>query len=205
MGPCIPTPDANETRPYTFRYSVLPHDGGWTDIASYRHGMELNMPLMALQMSPRDNIVKSYGGEKETEINVTNVISDIEPEGYLMSFSFLEIEPKNIVLSTLKICDNMESDNKYHDETVKIRHNNINKNIAIVRFYETEGKKETTARLTFSKKMTNVSITDLLEHETTNTTEHVNKKEESDIEIIDNHIIELKVGPFKIVTLKVEF
>ena len=205
MGPCIPTPDANETRPYTFRYSVLPHDGGWTDIASYRHGMELNMPLMALQMSPSDNIVKSYGGEKEPEINVTNEISDIEPERYLMSFSFLEIEPKNIVLSTLKICDNMESDNKYHDETVKIRHNNINKNIAIVRFYETEGKKETTARLTFSKTMTNVSITDLLEHETTNTTEHVNKKEESDIEIIDNHIIELKVGPFKIVTLKVKF
>ncbi|HXP52268.1 MAG TPA: hypothetical protein VN922_20090, partial [Bacteroidia bacterium] len=59
--------------------------------------------------------------------------------------------------------------------------------------------------LTFSKTMTNVSITDLLEHETTNTTEHVNKKEESDIEIIDNHIIELKVGPFKIVTLKVKF
>jgi len=211
MGPCIPTPDANETRPYTFRYSVLPHDGGWTDIASYRHGMELNMPLMALQMSPRDNIVKSYGGEKETEINVKNQ-KDIEPEEkserYLInpnSFSFLEIEPKNIVLSTLKLCDNIESDNKYHDEIVKIRHNNINKNTAIVRFYETEGKKETTARLTFNKTITNVSITDLLEHETTNTTKHVNEKEESDIKIIDNHIIELEVGPFKIVTLKVEF
>jgi len=86
-----------------------------------------------------------------------------------------------------------------------MRQNNFNKNIAIVRFYETEGKKETTARLTFSKTITNVSITDLLEHDRTNTTEHVNEKEESDIKIIDNHIIELKVGPFKIVTLKIKF
>jgi alpha-mannosidase len=192
MGPCIPTPDANETRPYKFRYSVLSHDGGWTDVASYRHGMELNMPLMALQMkSKSDDIVRSYGSEKETEIDVRNQINDIEPEGYLInpaSFSFLEIEPKNIVLRTLKLSDNIESDNKYHDEIVKIRRNNIDKNTAIVRFYETEGKKETTARLTFSKTITNVSITDLLEHETTNTTEHVNEKKESDIKIIDNHI-----------------
>jgi len=121
------------------------------------------------------------------------------------SFSFLEIEPKNIVWSTLKLCDNTESDNKYDNKIIKIRHNNINKNIAIVRFYETEGKKETTAQLIFSKTITNVSITDLLEHETTNTTEYVDEKEESDSKIIDNHIIELEVGPFKIVTLKVEF
>lgn len=206
MGPCIPTPDANETRPYKFRYSVLPHDGGWTDVASYRHGMELNMPLMALQMkSQNDNFVRSYGIEK-AELDVKNQINDIEPEGYLMnpnSFSFLEIEPKNIVLSTLKLGDNIESDNKY--EMVKIGHNNINKNTAIVRFYETEGKKETTARLTFSKTITNVSITDLLEQETINTTEPLNEKDESDIKIIENHIIELEVGPFKIVTLKVKF
>ena len=108
-------------------------------------------------------------------------------------------------MSTLKLCDNIESDNKYHEEIVKIRDNNINKNTAIVRFYETEGKKETTARLTFSKTITNVSITDLLENERTSITEYVNEKEESDIKIIDNHIIELEVGPFKIVTLKVEF
>jgi alpha-mannosidase len=167
------------------------------------------MPLMALQMEiQNDNIVRSYGRKKETELDIKNQINDIEAEGYLInpnSFSFLEIEPKNIVLSTLKLSDNIESDNKYHDEMVKIRHNNINKNTAIVRFYETEGKKETTARLHFSKTIKNVSITDLLEHETRNTTEPLNEKEESDIKIIDNHIIELEVGPFKIMTLKVKF
>src|SRR5215467_2806694 len=111
----------------------------------------------------------------------------------------------NRTLSTLKLCVNIESDNKYYDEIAKIRDNNINKNTAIVRFYETEGKKETTARLIFSKTIINVSITDLLEHERTNKTEHVNEEEESYIKIIDNHIIELEVGRFKIVTLKVEF
>ncbi|HYA85332.1 MAG TPA: glycoside hydrolase family 38 C-terminal domain-containing protein [Candidatus Bathyarchaeia archaeon] len=209
MGPCIPTPDANETRPYKFRYSVLPHDGCWKDVACYRHGMELNMPLMALQMkSQNDNIVRSYGIEKETELDIKKRINDIESKGYLMnpnSFSFLEIEPKNIVLSTLKLSDNIDSDNKYHDERVRIGHNNIDKNSAIIRFYETEGRKETRVRLTFGKTVTNVSITDLLEHETKNGTEHVDEKEEFDIKIIENHIVELEVGPFKIVTLKVKF
>jgi alpha-mannosidase len=211
MGPCIPTPDAKETRPYKFRYSVLPHDGSWTDVASYRHGMELNMPLIALQMkSDSDKIVPSYGSEKETQMGVKDQINDTGAEEYLInssSFSFLEIEPKNIVLSTLKLSDNIESDNnnnRYNDERLKIRDNKTNKIIAIVRFYETEGKKETTARLTFSKTVTNVSITDLLENETTNTSKHVNEKE-SDIKIIDNRIIEVEVGPFEIVTLKVKF
>jgi hypothetical protein len=74
---------------------------------------------------------------------------------------------------------------------VKIRDNKTNKNTADVRFCDTEGKKETTARLSFSKTITNVSITDLLENETTNTTKQVNEKEEFDIKIIDNHIIEV--------------
>jgi alpha-mannosidase len=207
MGPCIPTPDANETRPYKFRYSVLPHDGGWTDVASYRHGMELNMPLISMQMKNKsDNIVRSFSKRKK-DIEVKNQ-QDIEPEGYLInpnSFSFLEIEPKNIMLSTLKLSDNIESTDKYQDEKIKIRNNNINKSAAIVRFYETEGKKGTTARLIFSKTITNVSITDLLENETTKMTEHINEKEGSDIKILDNHIVEVGVGPFKIVTLKVKF
>ena len=49
MGPCVPTPDAAETRPYIFRYSALPHDGDWKQAASYRHGMEINMPLISIQ------------------------------------------------------------------------------------------------------------------------------------------------------------
>ena len=39
MGPCVPTPDAAEIKPYTFRYSALPHEGDWKHAASYRHGM----------------------------------------------------------------------------------------------------------------------------------------------------------------------
>jgi hypothetical protein len=50
-----------------------------------------------------------------------------------------------------------------------------------------------------------VSITDLVENETTNATEHISEKQESDIKIVDNHIVEVGVGPFKIVTLKVKF
>jgi hypothetical protein len=230
MGPCIPTPDATEMRPYIFRYSVLPHDGSWIDVASYRHGMELNMPLIALQMkASSDNIIQhsqdhlqgvSYGSDEEKGVQVKDQNTDIGREKHVLkpsSFSFLEIEPKNIVLSTLKLSDNSESgnntssnsngidivssnaDNRYDDEMVEIRDNGTNKDTIIVRFYETEGKKETTARLRFGKRIRDVSITDLLENETRKTTNQF------DIKIIDNQIIEMEVSPFKIVTLKVKF
>ena len=51
MGPCVPTPDAAEIKPYTFRYSALPHEGDWKHAASYRHGMEINMPLISSQLA----------------------------------------------------------------------------------------------------------------------------------------------------------
>ena len=124
MGPCIPTPDATEMRPYIFRYSILAHDGSWIDVASYRHGMELNMPLIALQMkSGSDNIVQhsqddlqvvSYGIDEEKEVQVKDQNTDIRRVEHVLkpsSFSFLEIEPKNIVLSTLKLSDNSEGGN----------------------------------------------------------------------------------------------
>ena len=70
--------------------------------ASYRHGMEINMPLVSLQ--------------------VTKKIENTEYKNrYLGRFSFLEIDPKNILLSALR----MSEDNKS----------------VIVRFFETEGKK----------------------------------------------------------------
>ena len=40
-GPCIATPDAAEKRPYTFKYSLLPHNGDWRDASSYKEGNKL--------------------------------------------------------------------------------------------------------------------------------------------------------------------
>ena len=51
MGPCIPTPDATETRPYTFNYSILPHEDSWNEATTYRHGIEINMSLIAIQIN----------------------------------------------------------------------------------------------------------------------------------------------------------
>jgi alpha-mannosidase len=125
MGPCVPTPDAAEVRPYTFRYSVLPHDGDWKKAASYRYGMEINMPLVSIQ--------------------ITKKIEDTKRKNrYLGRFSFLEIRPKNILLSAFK----MSEDNKS----------------VIVRFFETEGKRAV-ASLKFGKIIKSGVITDLLENE----------------------------------------
>jgi alpha-mannosidase len=53
MGPCVPTPDAAEMVPYTFRYSVLPHEEGWRETGTYRHAIEFNMPLIAIHLAGR--------------------------------------------------------------------------------------------------------------------------------------------------------
>jgi alpha-mannosidase len=125
MGPCVPTPDAAEVKPYTFRYSVLPHDGNWRKAASYRHGMEINMPLVSIQVT-----------RKTENAEFKN--------GYLGVFSFLEISPKNILISALRMGEDKKS--------------------VIVRFFETEGKR-IVASLKFGKIIKSAVVTDLLENE----------------------------------------
>ena len=91
MGPCIPTPDAAETRPYSFRYSLLPHENDWNEATIYRHGMEVNMSLIAIQA--KNN--KNDGNTSQLEEGKKNQGS----QRYLPSlYSFLQIEPRNIVL-----------------------------------------------------------------------------------------------------------
>ena len=55
MGPCIPTPDAAEMKPYTFRYSILPHENDWMEDLIYQQGSEINMPLIAFQIKKNNN------------------------------------------------------------------------------------------------------------------------------------------------------
>ena len=75
-GPAIPVPDAQELRRYTFRYSIYPHKGDWREAASYKHALEFNYHLDAIQL--RDD------------------------RKYPMRKSFLKIEPENVILSALK-------------------------------------------------------------------------------------------------------
>jgi alpha-mannosidase len=80
MGPCVPTPDASEIGPQTFRYSILPHVKSWKEAETYRRAHEVNMPLVAMQVSAGDH------PEKALEL----------------PYSFPEIKLKNVLLSTLK-------------------------------------------------------------------------------------------------------
>ena len=174
MGPCIPTPDAAETRPYTFNYSILPHEDSWNEAATYRHGIEVNMSLIAIQINNNKNNknISDAANESEKEENNQNGRRKYLPSTY----SFLQIDPKNIVLSTLKLSED--------------------KNAIIVRFYETEGKK-TLAKLRFAKKIKSICLTDLLENDL---------KQVINVNGNDNtHYLEIEVDPFKIVTLKVKF
>ena len=75
-GPAIPVPDAQEFKNYVFRYSIYPHEGDWREAASYKHALEFNFDLDALQL----------------------------PKGKKLPLkrSFLKIEPESVILSALK-------------------------------------------------------------------------------------------------------
>ena len=84
MGPCIPTPNANEMGLQTFRYSIVPHMKSWRETETYRRAAEINMPLAAL------HVIEDEGDDRS--------------ERMIQEFnhSFLKIEPRNIFLSTIR-------------------------------------------------------------------------------------------------------
>jgi alpha-mannosidase len=183
MGPCVPTPNAAEMEPYTFRYSVLPHDEGWRESTTYRHATEFNIPLIAIHL----------GGREALQHHVTREYESDKVKLGRYFHSFLDIEPKNVVLSTLKL-----------DE-----HKADSGNSLVVRIYETEGKGENKVRLLFYKKIKSASIVDLLENQIqeiptlkTETREKDNLKSEA---FFNDNTIMMKIEAFKIVTLRVNF
>jgi alpha-mannosidase len=94
MGPCIPTPDAAEMKPYTFKYSILPHENDWRDDLIYQHGSEINMHLIPIQ------IKKNNGRNNNIPENIGNKVKNLDD-----SKSFLEISESNVILSTMKLSD----------------------------------------------------------------------------------------------------
>jgi alpha-mannosidase len=75
-GPVIPVPDARETKTYTFRYSVYPHEGDWRKAKSYKYGYEFNYSLVAMQLPKHKK--------------------------FRIKRSFLKIEPENLVMTAFK-------------------------------------------------------------------------------------------------------
>jgi alpha-mannosidase len=132
--------------------------------------MEVNMSLIAIQAKNNKN--DSNGSQLEE--GKKNQGSQRYLPGL---YSFLQIEPRNIVLSTLK---------RSEDEKA-----------VIIRFYETEGKK-TLARLRFDRIIKSIWLTDLLENNIRQVNDDYNESKRNDL-------LEIEVEPFKIVTLKVKF
>jgi alpha-mannosidase len=173
MGPCIPTPDAAETRPYTFRYSLLPHEDGWNEVATYRHGMEVNMSLIAIQVK---NNKHNRNSNNANQLEEGKKNQNSQRRQLPSTYSFLQIYPKNIVLSTIKMSEDEKA--------------------IIIRFYETEGKK-TLAKLRFARKIKSIWLIDLLENDVKRVIDDNGNKKDN--------FLEIEVEPFKIITLKAKF
>jgi alpha-mannosidase len=117
-GPLVPTPDALELRDYTFEYALQHHDGDWRQSEAYKHGQEFHHSPLSVQ---------------------TKAEGDLPQE-----FSFLELKPNNLILSTLK---------KAEDS-----------NEVILRFYETKGE-STMAEVKLFRKIKRATVVNLLEQE----------------------------------------
>lgn len=192
MGPCVPTPDAAEMIPYTFRYSVLPHEGSWREIGTYKRAMEFNMPLMAIHLG---------GSEVLQHIIKENIVDSKVSVDRLQNYqhSFLEVQPRNVILSTLKL-DERDVDDKNDNHSL------------IVRIYETEGVATENASLIFYRQIKSAVIIDLLENEiqkipilvTYSESQDNNARDRYDV-WIEGNIVRMSIGAFKIVSLKVNF
>lgn len=161
MGPCIPTPDASEMKPYTFRYSILPHDNDWRKDNIYRHGMEINMPLLTFQIKRNGNNLTN---------NSTKTLK--EHQELPPSKSFFSLDKENVILSTMKL--------------------NEDKKSIIIRVYETEGIK-TNVRMQLPLKIKSAESIDF------------NGKSIKPLEIIQGHSLQMEIGQFKILTLRIYF
>ena len=80
-GPAIPTPDAQEFKPYSFEYSLYPHQGDWREADSFMPAYEFNHNLIGFQLP------------SETRKRIRELPS---------SLSFVQLEPSNLVLTALK-------------------------------------------------------------------------------------------------------
>ena len=189
MGPCIPTPDAAEMIPYTFRYSVPPHEEGWKESGTYRRAMEFNMPLIATHLARTE--VSQHAIQ---ENNFDSEVSADRLQNY--QHSFLVIRPKNVILSTLKL-DERDDDNSDNRPLV-------------VRIYETEGRATDNASLIFYRQIKSASIIDLLENEIQEipilVTHSENQENNARVmygAYVEGNTIRMSIGAFKIVSLKV--
>lgn len=147
-GPMIPTPDALEIGQYTFRYSLYPHKKDWKHAKSHKQSLEFSRGLFAMQANSKGALPQEY--------------------------SFLNLYPDNLVLSTLK---------KAEDS-----------NDAVLRFYETLGEK-TVGIVGTSGTINNARKVNLLE-------EDEPEKKEPLKESSEKGTLSMPVKPFEIVGLK---
>lgn len=146
-GPCIATPDAAEKRPYTFKYSLVPHTGDWRDASSYREGTVFNMKPIAIHRVNNGKQLKKSG--------LSSSIKDLEKSS---GISFMSISPKNVLLSTLKL-PHQENQDKDID-------------VVILRIYESEGK-TVNSNIRFHFPIKSASFLNLMEEDNIDTKEKI--------------------------------
>lgn len=117
-GPLVPTPDALELRQHNYEYAIEPHQGDWSQAQMYHKAQAYTYKPIPIEADSH--------GELPHE------------------FSFLKLNPDNLLLSALKKAE--DSDN------------------VILRFFETKGE-ATEAEISFFREIKRLALVDLLENE----------------------------------------
>jgi len=77
---------------HDLRYALYPHEGTWREAGTVRRGWECNLPLVARQELHRAGVVPPWTS--------WGLLEAMGP-----TWSFLSVEPENVVLSALKVAD----------------------------------------------------------------------------------------------------
>ena len=135
---------------HVIRYAIYGHQGGWREGAVARRGYEFNYPLLTV-------VEPIHGGEL--------------PQVH----SFVEVSPKNIILTALKVAEDSED--------------------LVLRLYEADNT-ETEAEVVLDEEPLKVSETDLIEWD---------KYTEGRTLEVEGRTIKVPMGRSEIKTLKVTF
>lgn len=91
-GPSVPTPEAQCLGVHTFHYSIISHKGNWLTGESYLQAYQFKIPL-----------------EFYIPYSVREVEKGEEQVSFPTRMSFIEIEPKPLLISTIKKAEDRES------------------------------------------------------------------------------------------------
>ncbi len=185
----VPDDTSSQRGTHEFEFALMPYEGSWNEALVVKQAQEVNSPVLA----------HVYEGTIDTIIGMGEVdmsIDTVEKAIFQCSSSYLSINANNVVLSSVKVPEDVKEENNSisgmlkndTNELVDINHKAL-PNELVVRLYETAGDSITTKL--YLKGAKEAWCSNL-------------KEERLEVILCNNETIEIDMKPFEIKTILVK-